>query len=135
MTIQEIIFKIISHIRLLIKQFFKATLLVLCFGSILLIAFHFMKRPIQAGYITSKEFIEAGIGPKQEDKTVFKKKKAQEEEVEQMVNYDNRYAVTYAIEKDTVTVYVHKQTYDTIQVGNWFEFDKTKGSFKAPTLP
>lgn len=134
MTRKDIIAKAVTHIHILFKQFFKAALLILCFGSILLIAFHFMRKPLLAGQVIRMSFIESGLDRKLESKAVFKKQVQPADVKIQMVHYDNRYIVTYATDKDTATVYLHKNIYDTIQVGKWFEFNDNKGSFDAPVL-
>lgn len=135
MSIKEIVQELGRHTKIFIKQFTKAAMYIAVLGAIIMIAYQCASDGVNEGEVIDKQFLKAKSGVAYETKSTIKKSGPRTHRVPKYVDFPDRYAVTYANKEDTVTVFLRKEVFDTIQIGNWFEFNDNKGTKYEPYTP
>ncbi len=120
-----------KHINLLVKQVFKSALLFLFATTLLIIAYQCSKQNIE-GKVIQKEFLKETKGTVWEHKSKVRKSGTTSYKTPKYVVFPDRYKVTLLHKDDSLTVYLKKEVFDTITIGDWFKFNSEKGSINEP---
>ena len=89
---------------------------------------------IKEGVVFRKEFRPAAKGYQTEQHTRIHNRGRSSSTVTRTfrVAYPDRWVIYVCSDTDTADFFVKKEIYDTINVGSWFVFDTTMGTFGEP---